>query len=83
MNDKFSTFLNKDSYTQPIKTKINEQDSDDIENLSKKLKIDHDKIKSIQEDDSNKASNSPLPSFQILVNSKIFKKNEKYYLNYK
>jgi hypothetical protein len=71
LNDKFSTFLNKDSYTQPIKTKINEQDSYDIASLTKKLKIDHNKIESIQEDDSNKASNFPLPSlssFEILMN---------------
>ena len=60
-----------------IKSKNNEHDSDELENLSKKLKINHINIesnvveKSNQEVDSNKESNSSLPSlssFEILVN---------------
>ena len=60
-----------------IKSKNNSHDSDELENLSKKLKINHINIesnieeKSNQEVDSNKESNSSLPSlssFEILVN---------------
>jgi len=67
----YLNFFIKDTTEPAIKTKINEQDSYDIESLTKKLKIDHDKIESNHEDDSNKESNSPmssLSSFQILVN---------------
>ena len=64
-------FVIKDTTEPAFKTKINKHDSDELDSLSKKLKIDHNNFETNKEENLNKKSNSPLPplsSFEILVN---------------
>jgi hypothetical protein len=63
-------FLVKDTSESGITVTIRENESPELESLSKKLKIDLDKIEITKEENSNKDSNSLpslLSSFEILV----------------